>query len=117
VDSTTTMKTFLKSKIHRARVTSTDADYIGSIVIDSFLLEKAGIQKYEKVLIENVSTGKQWETYAIPGEKFMISVRGAGARLCKIGDVLTILAFMYSETPTEPFIVQVDKDNKFEKML
>ncbi len=111
------MKAFLKSKIHRARVTSTDPDYIGSIVIDSFLLEKADIQKHEKILVENVSTGKQWETYALPGEKFMVSVRGAGARLCKVGDVLTILAFSYSETPTEPLVVQVDKDNRFEKML
>ena len=111
------MKTFLKSKIHRARVTSTNPDYIGSIVVDGFLLEKAGIQKYEKVLVENVFTGKQWETYILPGEKFMVSVRGAGSHLCKVGDVLTILSFNQAEMPIEPLIVQVDKDNKFEKML
>ena len=35
--------TMLKSKIHRATVTEADIDYVGSITIDSNLLDEAGI--------------------------------------------------------------------------
>ena len=37
----------LKSKIHRAVVTQADLDYVGSVTIDSHLLEEAGILEYE----------------------------------------------------------------------
>ena len=36
----------LKGKIHRATVTQAELDYIGSITIDSELMEAAGIQEY-----------------------------------------------------------------------
>ena len=35
----------LKGKIHRATVTQAELDYIGSITIDSELMEAAGIQE------------------------------------------------------------------------
>ena len=42
----------LKAKIHRATVTQADIDYVGSVTIDSHLLDEAGILEYEKVQIE-----------------------------------------------------------------
>ena len=45
------MRTLLSSKIHRADVTHTNADYIGSIAIDRSLMEKVDLWEYEKVLI------------------------------------------------------------------
>ena len=43
----------LKGKIHRATVTQAELDYIGSITIDSELMEAAGIQEYELVTISD----------------------------------------------------------------
>ena len=45
------MLTMLKGKIHRATVKQAEVDYIGSITIDSELMEAAGILEYEKVII------------------------------------------------------------------
>ena len=39
----------LKSKIHRAVVTQADLNYVGSITIDSELMEAAGIVEYELI--------------------------------------------------------------------
>ena len=41
----------LKGKIHRATVTQAELDYVGSITIDSDLMEAAGIMEYELVTI------------------------------------------------------------------
>ena len=111
------MRQFLRSKIHRLRVTSTDLDSIDSIVIDKFLLEKADMVSGEKVFVCSVSSGVHWETYVTPGEKLMVSVKGSGAKLCKVGDILIVSSFEVSDFPPKPKIVIVDRENKFEKMM
>ena len=58
----------LKAKIHRATVTQADLDYVGSVTIDSHLLEEAGIIEYEQVQIVDIDNGNRFETYAIAGE-------------------------------------------------
>lgn len=86
--------TILKGKIHRAKVTGSDLDYEGSIFIDKNLLEQAGIIKYEKVDIYNVSNGARFSTYAVPVEqKDSVCVNGAAARLVQKNDILIICAF------------------------
>ena len=86
--------TILKGKIHRAKVTGSDLDYEGSIFIDKHLLEQAGIIKYEKVDIYNVSNGARFSTYAVPVEqKDSVCVNGAAARLVQKNDILIICAF------------------------
>lgn len=57
----------LKGKIHRATVTQAELDYIGSITIDSELMEAAGIQEYELVTISDCNNGNRLETYVIAG--------------------------------------------------
>ena len=44
--------TMLKGKIHRATVTQAELDYVGSITIDTDLLNASGIREYEQVQIE-----------------------------------------------------------------
>jgi len=46
----------LKSKIHRATVTGGDLKYEGSLTISVDLMEKAGLQPYEKILCGNMAT-------------------------------------------------------------
>ena len=45
------MKVVLNSKIHRAWITGTNTEYVGSIIIDSALMDKVDLWEYEKVLI------------------------------------------------------------------
>lgn len=48
--------TMLKGKIHRAVVKQADLNYVGSITVDTKLLEAAGILEYEMVQIVDVET-------------------------------------------------------------
>jgi len=85
----------LKSKLHRATVTGGDVNYEGSLTIASDLMDKCGLQEYEKILCGNMANGNRWETYAIRGKKGSgeIILNGAVAHLGKKGDVLTIMNF------------------------
>ena len=53
------MRLLLKSKIHRARVTEADLDYIGSITIDRELMKLADIWPGEKVLVADLTNGNR----------------------------------------------------------
>ena len=53
----------LKGKIHRARVTQAELNYVGSVTIDRTLMDAAGILEYEKVQIADVDNGERLETY------------------------------------------------------
>ena len=72
----------LKGKIHRATVTQAELNYVGSITVDTELLEAAGIMEYEYVQIVDVENGNRFETYTIAGEagSGMICLNGAAAR-------------------------------------
>lgn len=85
----------LKSKIHRATVTEARLDYIGSITIDSELMEAAGIMEGERVYIVNNNNGERLDTYTIAGEagSGVICLNGAAARKVQPGDVVIIMAY------------------------
>ncbi len=107
----------LKSKIHRLRVTDANLDYHGSITIDEDLMDLAAILPYEFVDVWNISNGKRFETYAIPGRrgKREVCVNGAAARLVSRGDLIIVASHRYiseekSEIPA-PHLVFVDDAN------
>lgn len=110
--------TMLKSKIHRARVTEADLNYVGSITIDSALLKASGILEYEKVQVVNVNNGSRIETYVISGEENsgVICLNGAAARYAQPGDVVIIMAYaqMNESEAAEysPKVVIVDENNE-----
>jgi aspartate 1-decarboxylase len=85
----------LKSKIHRAVITQTDVDYIGSITLDPTLMEAAGILPYEQVQVLNLANGNRLATYAIQGKKGsgQVCLNGAAALLANTGDLVIILSF------------------------
>ena len=111
------MREMLKSKIHRARVTSVNVDYEGSISVDRELLAAADILLYEKVHVLDVDNGSRFETYAIEAEKGSgkIAVNGAAARLVSKGDTVIILSYAtLSEEEARkhaPALVYVDAKN------
>jgi len=112
------MRTMLKSKIHRARVTQVDLDYEGSITIDRSLMEASDILPFERVEVLDVNNGARFSTYAIEGEADSgnIGINGAAARLVAKGDIVIILS--YCQVPEDdavnmtPKIVRVDSRNR-----
>lgn len=110
--------TLLKAKIHRAVVTQADLNYVGSVTIDSTLLQESGILEYEKVQIVDIENGNRFETYTIAGEpgSGIICLNGAAAKCVSVGDKVIIMAYA-NLTPEEakthkPMVVFVDDDNK-----
>src|ERR1035438_2498928 len=85
----------LKSKIHRATVTGGDINYEGSLTIAADLMQKCGLQEYERILCGNMANGNRFETYVIKGKRGsgQIILNGAVAHLGKKGDMLTIMSF------------------------
>src|SRR3972149_2784018 len=111
------MRTMLKSKIHRARVTGVNVDYEGSISIDRQLLEAADILPFERVQVLDVNNGARFETYAIEGETGEIAVNGAAARLVARGDTVIVLSYRtLAEAKARqhrPRLVYVDSHNRY----
>ncbi len=89
----------LKSKIHRAKVTEANLNYIGSITIDQDLMDAANIIANEKVSIVNNNNGERIETYVIPGERGsgVICLNGAAARKVQPDDIVIIMAYTLME--------------------
>ena len=85
----------LKSKIHCARVTEANLNYMGSITIDEDLMDDANLIAGEKVHIVNNNNGARFVTYIIKGERGSgcICLNGAAARLVQVGDVVIIMSY------------------------
>ncbi len=85
----------LKSKLHCAKVTEANLNYMGSITIDEDLLDAANMIAGEKVQIVNNNNGERFETYIIKGERGSgcICLNGAAARKALVGDVVIIISY------------------------
>jgi len=109
---------FLYAKIHRATVTDANVDYVGSITIDSALLEAANLRPNQKVDVLNVTNGERFHTYIIEGEKNSgtICINGAAAHKAKVGHKVIVVAYATlneEEAKTfKPTIVHVDANNR-----
>jgi aspartate 1-decarboxylase len=112
------VRTMLKSKIHRARVTDANLEYEGSLTIDENLMKAADILPFEQIKVYNISNGARFDTYAIPGEpgKGEICLNGAAARMGAKGDLIIIVTYaQYSDSEManyKPKIVLVGEGNK-----
>ena len=110
--------TLLKAKIHRAKVTQADLDYVGSVTIDTKLLREAGIYEYEKVQIVDINNGNRLESYTIAGEEGsgIMCLNGAAAKCVSVGDKVIIMAYA-NMTPEEaashkPTVLFVNDNNE-----
>ena len=108
----------LKSKIHRAIVTGGDVNYEGSLTIAADLMEKCGLQEYEKILCGNMANGNRFETYVIRGKRGTgeIIMNGAVAHLGQKGDLLTIMSYAAvgkkAAMKWKPRVIVLGKGNK-----
>lgn len=114
--------TMMKSKIHRAKVTEANLEYIGSITIDEDIIDAVGLLPNEKVQIVNNNNGARFETYVIAGKRGSgtICLNGAAARLVQVGDTVIIIAYALM-TPEEakahqPKVAFIGEHNKIIEM-
>jgi aspartate 1-decarboxylase len=112
------LRHFLLGKIHRATVTRADLDYVGSITIDTDLIEAAGFLENEKIDIYDITNGARLSTYVIPGARGSgeIGINGAAAHLVKAGDLVILAGYGFGSAAEaaqhRPRIVHVDARNR-----
>ena len=110
--------TMMHGKIHRATVTEANLEYMGSVTIDSDLMQMAGILPGERVQIVDNNSGSRLETYTIAGApgSGVICLNGAAARLVQPGDKVIIMAYAQMTEKEAlnlvPKVVMVDENNK-----
>ncbi len=110
--------TMMHGKIHRATVTEANLEYMGSVTIDSDLMQLAGILPGERVQIVDNNSGSRLETYTIAGApgSGVICLNGAAARLVQPGDKVIIMAYAQMTEQEAlslvPKVVMVDENNK-----
>jgi aspartate 1-decarboxylase len=109
---------FLKSKIHRATLTSADLHYEGSLTLDLELMGAADMLEFEEIQVVNVNNGTRLTTYVIPGERGsgVVQLNGAAARLGMPGDLLIIMTFADLDESEvagfHPTVVHVNESNR-----
>ena len=116
------MRSMLKSKIHRARVTDANLEYEGSITLDQDLMDAADLLEYEMVHVLDVDNGSRLQTYVIRGGRGTgeVVINGAAARLVQRGDRVIILG--YATLPEVeartcvPKLVYVDGENRIARV-
>ena len=110
-----------KSKIHRAKVTQAELNYVGSITIDEELMDAANLIPNEKVQVVNVNNGERFETYVIRGERGsgMICLNGPAARKVQVGDVVIVISYATMDFEEarkfEPSVIFPDENNRLIK--
>lgn len=113
----------MNGKIHRARVTEANLNYVGSITIDTDILDAVGMVANEKVQIVNNNNGARFETYIIPGTRGsgVVCLNGAAARLVQEGDVVIIISYaLVAEDKVashEPKVAIMDEQNQIVELL
>ncbi|BDG36527.1 aspartate 1-decarboxylase [Parageobacillus sp. VR-IP] len=116
-------RTLMNAKIHRARVTEANLNYVGSITIDADILDAVGMVANEKVQIVNNNNGARFETYIIPGERGsgVFCLNGAAARLVQKGDIIIVISYVM--IPEEkiaqhrPKIAIMDENNRIQQLI
>ena len=102
----------LKAKLHHARVTYANPDYVGSIEVDAELMKRVGIQDGEMVHVWAVDHGARIETYAFSGPPGVIGLNGGAAHHFGAGDRVVIAAFTWTDEEVEPKVVLLDEQNR-----
>ncbi|MEX1026035.1 MAG: aspartate 1-decarboxylase [Planctomycetota bacterium] len=110
------MRTYLRSKIHKATVTEARLDYVGSVTLDVALMQRVGLIEYERVLVVDNTNGERIETYVIegPAESGVVCMNGAAAHKIQAGHEIILMAFETTDRPpAKPRQILVDENNRY----
>lgn len=103
---------FLKAKLHHARVTYANPDYVGSIEVDRHLMDHVGLRDGELVHVWAVDHTSRIQTYIFGGPSGAIGLNGGAAHFFKPGDRIIVAAFDLSDEPIDPKVVLLDEHNQ-----
>ena len=103
---------YLKAKLHHARVTYANPEYVGSVEIDRTLLDRVGIADGELVHIWAVDREARLITYAFGGPAGVIGLNGGAAHAFRAGERVIIAAFDLADEPIVPKMLLLDEDNR-----
>ena len=94
------LRTFCKSKITSAVITSKQPKYSGSIGLDKAIMEAADIMAGEQIHVLNANNGERFTTYVIEENEGTGSVilYGPATRKGEVGDGLVLLSYCIMET-------------------
>lgn len=106
------LKQLLKAKLHHARVTYANPDYVGSIELGHDLMEAVGIEDGELVHVWAVDHTARVQTYAFAGPERVVGLNGGVAHQFSAGDRIVIAAFDLTDEPVVPRIKLLDEDNR-----
>ena len=115
------LSTLLKAKLHMGSISQAELWYDGSCAIDSNLLDLAGLSEFEQIDIYNVNNGERLTTYIIKAEagSGIISMNGAAARKCQVGDRIIIAAYaqytINEAVEHRPRLVYLHADNSVDR--
>lgn len=116
-------RTMMKAKLHRARVTEANLNYVGSITIDQDILDQVDILPHEKVQIVNNNNGARMETYVIPGDRGsgVVCLNGAAARLVQSDDIVIIVSYAIVSSNElasfQPKVAIMNQNNEIEQLI
>jgi len=102
----------LKAKLHHARVSYANPDYVGSIEVGRELMDAVGLQDGELVHIWAVDHAARIQTYVFGGPAGTVGLNGGAAHLFRPGDRIIIAAFDLSDEPIDPKVVLLDESNR-----
>lgn len=108
----------LRAKIHRATVTQTDLEYVGSMTLDRDLMEATDLRPFEKVDVYNCTNGSRLSTYVIEGApgSGVVCLNGAAAHHASVGDKVIVCAYASVKEKKlrkhRPKVVIVDDQNR-----
>jgi len=117
------LRPVLHSKIHMARCTEAKLDYVGSLVIDTEILDAVGMRVSDLISVANCRNGARYETYVFAGEagSGVVQVNGAAAHMVEKGDRLII--FHYAQMTDEeyasfhPRVAIMNEDNSVAEVI
>lgn len=107
----------LKAKLHHARVTYANPDYVGSIEVDRHLMDAVGLQDGEQVHVWAVDHTARIVTYIFGGPSGVVGLNGGAAHHFRPGDRVVIAAFDLSDEPITPRVLALDENNEIARDL
>ena len=102
----------LKAKIHHARVTYANPEYVGSIELGADLMESVGLFDGELVHVWSVDGTARIQTYCFAGPNGAVGLNGGAAHFFHPGERIIIAAFDLADEPIVPKVVLLDEDNR-----
>ncbi|MGE0001795.1 MAG: aspartate 1-decarboxylase [Fimbriimonadaceae bacterium] len=107
----------LKAKLHHARITYANPDYVGSIEVGRELMEAVGLQDGELVHVWAVDHAARIQTYVFSGPEGTIGLNGGAAHQFQAGDRVVIAAFDLADESIVPKLKLLDEQNRIVRDL